>query len=91
MNEHIVTIDVDAHTDDQEAMLRFLGNPPEVQAPTVVSYWGDPPAGRLALPTSPPGGIVRRYRCPVVEVLGRPRAVLPNGDLSTVNETAGRQ
>lgn len=82
---------------DQLAVMKLLGSPPIIGSHGTSIFLSNPRAG-----VCPPhyrgkgsdgvAGIgaahAVTYTCPVVSLLGRPRMVLPNGDLSEV-EPAG--
>ncbi|WP_439540868.1 hypothetical protein [Sphingomonas sp.] len=77
------SIKVDRLTDAQTAMLTLLGNPPEVGR-RVVKFVHDTPAALTRAAPGIGGAVIKEYDCPVVEILGARRTVLPNGDLATV-------
>lgn len=78
---------------DQIAVIQLLGNPKIVGSYETATFLADPARG-----ISPPhyrsarGGMLVGmgrahaviYTCPVVMILGRPKIVMPNGDLSEV-------
>jgi hypothetical protein len=69
----------DPYTPDQLAMLELLGNP-EVVEQSSIALWYPEGTSEHGVPSIAPARVVD-HPCPVVEVLGRRRAILPNGDL----------
>lgn len=69
----------DTYTADQLAMLELLGSP-EVVGQSGIALWYPEGTSEHGVPSIAPARVVD-HPCPVVEVLGRRRAILPNGDL----------
>jgi hypothetical protein len=67
------------YTLHQLAMLELLGNPPVI-AETTVLLFQEQQDERDGVPSIAPRHVIK-HPCPVVEVLDRPRAIMPNGDL----------
>lgn len=74
------TVSIDVLTEDQLAMLELLGNPPEIQCRRRIYYRIT--AGPEDMPFDP---YIGTYLCPVVMFRGRPRMILPGGDIHTVD------
>lgn len=72
-----------SYTPDQLAMIELLGNPTVVERRSVVLYYSEgtlhPGVSSIA------GAHTMKHPCPVVEIAGRRRSIMPNGDLSSVD------
>lgn len=76
------------YTEEQRAMLEMLRSPAILDT-TTIQLWHPKNAEREGMPGIAPAHTTS-YVCPVVWVLGQRRAILPNGDVETIqSETPG--
>ncbi len=71
-------------TADQEAMLEMIGSP-EIVGETSVLLWI---SGRCdGIPSIAPPHVMK-HTCPIIMLLGKRRAIKPNGDIWTLGSDA---
>jgi kynurenine formamidase len=76
---HPLHFAAEGYTLDQLAMLKLLGNPPVISVTTIMLFQ-EQKEERDGVPSIAPSHVVK-HPCPVVVVLDRQRAIMPNGDL----------